>query len=93
VIKLLGVTRTSAVSKPRTTNTATIITYAVKEEEVITTDWTSRVVLGIIFTCTVFMLLNVLTVTVYYFSIHKTVTVKKGLPVMSDQPNPDNASK
>ena len=47
---------------------------------------------GIILICVVLLMLFALAVTVY-FLIHKTVAVKKGLPVVSQQPDPDTVSE
>lgn len=50
------------------------------------------VVLGITFTCVVFLVLIVLIATGYCF-IHKTATAKKGLAVVSQQHDPDTVIK
>merc|ERR1712032_478162 len=79
---------TTITTSVMTTTTAIIITHTAKEKA-ITTAWISQIVVGSIFTCVVFLLLMILTVTVC-FSIHKTDTTKNGSPVV---PIPDSAIK
>merc|ERR1712037_575162 len=72
---------TAAATTTTTTTTTTDITK--------TTATANPVVLGIIFTYAVVLLVIGLTATGYFFIIHKIISYKKGLPVVSQQLDPD----